>query len=152
MSSMRTSSTSSAWATGGVIFAACIMILSGSLALIQGIAAVLKNHIYVTTPNYVMKFDVTSWGWIHIILGGLLILTGFVLFTGATWARALGIFFAVLSIFANFFFIPYYPFWAFVLIGLDVFVIWALATAPRMDADSGGYADSRSGSHSRMES
>jgi len=121
------------------------MILSGAMALIQGIAAVLKNHIYVSTPNYVMKFDVTAWGWIHIILGGLLILTGFVLFTGATWARALGIFFAVLSIFANFFFIPYYPFWAFILIGLDVFVIWALATAPRMDTDA------RAGTHSRVE-
>jgi|SRR5215475_356256 len=140
MTSVRTSSdasartshgTKSAWATGGVIFAATILILSGAMDVIQGIAALAKNHIYVSTPNYFMRFSVTSWGWVHLILGGLLVLTGFMLFTGAVWARALGIFFAVLSIFANFFFIPYYPFWALVLIALDVFVIWALSTAPR---------------------
>jgi len=119
-----------------VIFAACIMILSGGLDVIQGIAAIAKNHIYVTSPNYFMRFSVTSWGWTHLILGGLMVLTGFVLFTGAIWARAVGIFFAVLAIFANFFFLPYYPFWAIILIALDIFVIWALATAPR-DFDSG---------------
>ena len=42
-----------------------------------------------------------------------------------------GIILAVLSAFANFTFIPYYPFWAIMIIAVDVFVIWALAVHGR---------------------
>ena len=60
-------------------------------------------------------------------------LAGFFLFSGAGWARAVGIVLAVLSAIANFFFLPYYPIWSLVIIALDVFVIWALATVRRTD-------------------
>ena len=45
---------------------------------------------------------------------------------GAGWAVVVGNFLAGLSALANFFFIPYYPFWAILLIALDVWVIWSL--------------------------
>ena len=54
-------------------------------------------------------------------------LAGFYVMTGALWARIVGIAIATLSALANFFFIPFYPFWALTIITLDVFVIWALA-------------------------
>jgi hypothetical protein len=57
-----------------------------------------------------------------------MVLTGFFLFTGATWARAVGIGLAVLSGIANFFFLPYYPIWSLAIIAADIFIIWALAT------------------------
>jgi hypothetical protein len=66
-------------------------------------------------------------GWIHMILGVIVALAGFGLLAGRTWARAVGITLAVLSAIANFMFIPYHPFWALLVIALDVFVIWALA-------------------------
>ena len=56
----------------------------------------------------------------------LLILVGYFLYAGAAWAVVTGIVLAGLSAIANFFFIPYYPFWSIVLIALDVWVIWAL--------------------------
>jgi hypothetical protein len=42
-------------------------------------------------------------------------------------ARIVGIGVAALSAVANFLFIPHYPFWSLAIIGLDIFVIWALA-------------------------
>ncbi len=48
------------------------------------------------------------------------------LFAGKTWAALVAMFLAVMSAVANFFFIPYYPFWAIVIIALDMWVIWAL--------------------------
>ena len=52
---------------------------------------------------------------------------GWGLLSGRTWARVVGITVVMLSALANFLFIPYYPFWALLLITLDVFVIWAIA-------------------------
>jgi hypothetical protein len=52
---------------------------------------------------------------------------GWGLLSGRTWARAVAITVALLSAIANFLFIPYYPFWALLIITLDIFVIWAVA-------------------------
>jgi hypothetical protein len=73
------------------------------------------------------QFDITTWGWIHLILGIVVALAGVGLLAGRSWARVVGITLAVLSAIANFMFIPHYPFWALLVIALDVFVIWALA-------------------------
>ena len=78
------------------------------------------------SPNYVFEVDTTTWGWIHLLLGLLVVFAGFALFAAKTWARVIGVTLAVLSAIANFFFIPYYPFWAILIISLDVWVIWAL--------------------------
>jgi hypothetical protein len=117
--------------TGGVIFAATLMIFGGAMAIIEGISAIAKDNLFVSTPNYTLRFSVTGWGWVHLIIGIVVVLAGFYLFTGATWARYIGILVAAVSAFFNFFFIPYYPFWALTLIAIDIFVIWALATARR---------------------
>ena len=51
----------------------------------------------------------------------------FALWQRKVWAATVAIFLAMLSAIANFFFIPYYPFWSILIIVLDVLVIWALA-------------------------
>ena len=56
---------------------------------------------------------------------------GWAVFSGRTWGRVVGITLTALSAVANFLFIPYYPFWAILIITLDVFVIWALAARGR---------------------
>jgi hypothetical protein len=119
--------------TGGVVFAATLMIFAGAMAIIEGIVGIAKDDLYVTSPNYTLKFSTTAWGWIHLIIGIVVVLAGFYLFTGSEWARWVGILVAAVSAFFQFFFIPWYPFWALTLIAIDIFVIWALATAPRTD-------------------
>lgn len=121
--------TKQAWAQGGMVFAATMLIMLGIWQVFMGIAAIAKGEFFVLAPNYVYEFDIAAWGWIHLLLGIVMAVAGFFLFTGATWARAVGIVLAVLSAISNFFFLPYYPVWSIVVIALDVFVIWALATA-----------------------
>ena len=101
---------------------------AGIVALLQGIAAVADNNLFVVGINYTYKFDITTWGWIHIILGIIGIVVALGLFTGAVWARAAAIVIASLSIIANFLWMPYYPLWSILVIALDVVVIWAVAT------------------------
>jgi hypothetical protein len=127
--STQTGSAKQAWAAGGMVFAALMLVMLGIWQVFQGIAAIAKDDIFVRGPNYTYEFSLTTWGWIHLIIGAVAVIAGFGLFTGAGWARALGIAFAALSAIAQFFFLPYYPLWALTIIALDIFVIWALATA-----------------------
>jgi hypothetical protein len=90
-------------------------------------SSVAENEFYVATRNYLFKFDVTTWGWIHLVVGVVVVLAGRGLLSGRTWARAVAIALGLLSAITNFLFIPYYPFWALLIIALDIFVIWAIA-------------------------
>ncbi|WP_443060381.1 DUF7144 family membrane protein [Streptomyces sp. NBC_00459] len=116
--------------SGWLVFAGVLMIFGGLMTLLAGIAAIAEDDVFVTTRNYVYEFDITGWGWIHLVMGVVITLAGAALFQGATWARAVGVGLAGLAMLANFLWIPYAPLWAVVLIALNGFVIWALCTAP----------------------
>jgi hypothetical protein len=123
----RSDRQTTSWAVGFILFAAIMMIMVGVFQAIQGLVGIFENEFYVTTRNYLFQFDATTWGWTHLLLGLLVAFAGWGLLSGRTWARAVAITLALLSAIANFLFIPYYPFWALLLITLDVFVIWAIA-------------------------
>ncbi|MFW6690269.1 DUF7144 family membrane protein [Streptomyces sp. MAR4 CNX-425] len=118
----------SPWATGGTVFAGVLMFVYGILAVLQGVASLVDNDVYASIGDYVYKFDLTTWGWIHLILGAVLALTGIGILQGAEWGRLLGVGLASLAVIANFLWLPYQPVWAIVNIAIGVFVIWALCT------------------------
>jgi len=116
----------SAWAITGVLFAASMLMLIGCFQLIAGLVAIFDDEFYVVARNYTFNLDTSAWGWLHLLLGLLFLVTAFGLFTLRSWAMYTAIGLAILSAIANFFFIPYYPFWSILVIALDVWVIWAL--------------------------
>jgi hypothetical protein len=118
-------------AVGFTYFAAIVMLMVGTFHAIAGFAGILENEFYVATRNYVFEFDATAWGWIHLIAGLVVIFAAAGLFSGAVWARTVGVTMAVISAIANFGFIPYYPVWSIVIIALDIAVIWALTAHGR---------------------
>lgn len=117
----------SGWAIGGTVFAGVMMLLIGLFHAVAGLVALVDDEFYVVTANYTFEFDVTAWGWIHLIGGIVVALAGLALFSGATWARLTGIVLAVVSAVVNFFFLPYYPWWSLLMIALAVWVIWSLS-------------------------
>ena len=122
-------------AAGFIFFAGVMMIVTGIFGAIEGLAAIIKNEFFVVSPNYAFKVDASAWGWIHLLISIVLIFAGLAVFQGKLWARLIGIAVASLSAIANFFYIPYYPVWAILIIALDVFIIWALAAHGRELAD-----------------
>jgi len=116
----------SAWVIGGVTFASTIMILIGIFQSFAGLEAIIDDDFYVVTQNYAFDLDTTAYGWIHLILGIVIVCAGFALWARKTWAAIVAIFLAMLSAIANFFFIPYYPFWSILMIALAIWVIWAI--------------------------
>ncbi|MDQ0847549.1 hypothetical protein [Streptomyces sp. V1I6] len=129
MSDARTGSAAKS-GSGWLVFAAVMMIFGGVMAILAGIAAIANDDVFVSTRNYVFEFDLTGWGWVHLILGIVIVLAGLALFQGATWARVIGVLLAGLGMIANFLWLPYAPVWSIVLIAIDAFVIWALCAAP----------------------
>ena len=126
MSQQGSSSPPSGWAIGGITFAVVMLAMIGIFQLIAGLVAIIDDDFYVVTQNYTFDIDTSAWGWIHLLIGILLLLAGYGLYSGATWGAAVAIVMAALAAVENFFFIPYYPFWSLLVIALCVWVIWAL--------------------------
>jgi hypothetical protein len=117
---------SAAVATSG--FAGTMLIMVSIFQILQGIAAVAADDVYVTGTEYVYQLDVTSWGWIHIAIGAIALATGIGVLAAKSWAYVIGIVLAVAAGFANFAFLPYYPIWSLIILAFIIAVIWALST------------------------
>ncbi|MFK4099383.1 hypothetical protein ACI2L1_04725 [Streptomyces sp. NPDC019531] len=115
------------WAAGGVVFAGVLMLVHGILAILQGISLLADDDVWASIGDYVYKINRTGWGVILLCLGALAAGVGAFILRGAGWARMTGIFLASLNMLAQFLFLPYEPVWSVIMIGINFFVIWALA-------------------------
>ncbi|WP_280208939.1 DUF7144 family membrane protein [Nocardia cyriacigeorgica] len=116
------------FAAGTSIGASILLLTVGVLSILQGISAVAEDQLFVVGIEYVYEFDTTTWGWIHIVLGIVLVASAIGLMMGTTWGRIAAVTIAALSIVANFLWLPYYPLWSILIIALDIVVIWAVTT------------------------
>ena len=121
----------SGWAVGWTAFTGFMMVLLGGWWVIAGLVAIVNDEFYVVTQEWIFKFDVTTWGWIHLIVGVAVLAAGFGLFTGQVWARTVGVITAVIAGLVAFAWLPWYPVWAILMIAASVAVIWALTAHGR---------------------
>ena len=119
------------WAVGWAGFAGFMLILIGVFDVIQGLVALIDDEFYVVTQKWVFEFDITAWGWIHLILGAVLIASGVGIFSGNVAARTVGVMVAALAAIVNFAWLPYYPIWSIIMIAISVAIIWALTAHGR---------------------
>ena len=124
----------SGWAIGWTTFAALMMLLIGFWHAMAGLVAIIDDGFYAAAREYVFSFNTTTWGWIHLIVGIVVLLAGFGLFRGAVWARTIGVIMATVSGLVGFAWLPYFPVWGVIFIASAVAVIWAL-TAHGRDID-----------------
>jgi hypothetical protein len=121
----------SAGAVGWSAFAGIMLVVIGVMDVIQGIVALVEDEFFVVTEEWVFEFDVTTWGWIQLILGIVLLLSGIGIFSGNVLARTVGVIVAAVAMLANFAWLPYYPIWAIIVIAICIAVIWALTAHGR---------------------
>jgi hypothetical protein len=113
--------------TGWAIFAGTMLFIVGSLDALWGLAGILNDEIVFVGGQGVMIADVTTWGWIHLILGSIVASTGLGLFAGANWARMAAIFFVTINTVTQIVWFPAAPLWAFLMIILNVTIIYQLS-------------------------
>ncbi|GAA3552342.1 membrane protein [Nonomuraea rosea] len=111
---------------GWVWFAGLLMIMSGVFNIISGLYAVLNSDVYVRMPNRLLFFDVTSWGWAHLVFGIVLFLVGLAVSVGQTWARVVAAILVMLNAMTQLTWIAVNPWWSLAVIALDVLVLYAL--------------------------
>ncbi len=126
----RTGTTVTGW-VGWVWFAGIMLVTIGLFDIFQGIIALLDDEFAVVVEGGLLVFDLTTWGWVQIIIGAILLLAGFGVFSGATWGRTLAVIVCVLNALHQLTIMPTYPFWALIMIGLNIVVIYALVVHGR---------------------
>src|SRR5512132_2038973 len=106
--------------TGWIAFAGVMMIISGGLNALYGRIAAVNDEWVVWTNRASLYLDLSQWGWVHMIVGVVMVLAGIGVFSGNILARTVGVVVAALSLISNFFFLPAYPLWALIVITIDV--------------------------------
>jgi len=114
--------------TGWIVFAATMMMVIGSIDFFEGLIAVIRKQYYVLTPNQIVVFNVTTWGWLTLLWGIVLFLAGLALWSGATWARWFTIVACIINILGQLAWLgsSQYPLWTLTSIVLGVVVVYAL--------------------------
>lgn len=123
--------TQTKWASGLTVFAAVMLMIGGVWHVLSGIAALVRDRVYIVTTTYTYSLDLTVWGWIFLVLGIAAVAAGLAVLAGKNWGRYLGIGLISLSMIVDFAFIPYYPLWSTLIVVLDLAAIWALAVYRR---------------------
>jgi hypothetical protein len=122
---------------GWRLFAAIMLGFAGLLGFIDGLVAISKSSFYVASAQFVFS-DLTTWGWILLVVGVVTMLAALGVTQGSQWARWTGILVAGLQATAQLLMIQAYPFWSLVVFTIDVLVIYALAvyggSRTRLDA------------------
>jgi amino acid permease len=120
----RTSS-GSLW-LGWLYLGGMVMFMVGAFNAIEGLVALFNDEYYVQTPQGLLLFDITTWGWIHLIIGVAAIAVAIGVFAGAAWARICGVILCGINALTQLLFLSAYPAWAVLVIAFDILVIWAL--------------------------
>ena len=119
----------SSW-TGWIVFAGFVLVLVGAMDALQGLVAIIKDEYVVATAKGLAIVDVTTWGWLTLIWGALLVLTGFGLLGGAGWARWVAIIGVGINALAQIGFMANYPqaypLWNILIVTLNILVLYAL--------------------------
>jgi hypothetical protein len=113
--------------TGWIAFASIMMVMLGSFHAFQGLVALLDDDYYlVPKSGLAIHVNYTGWGWIHLILGGIIALAGLCLLAGQLWARIVAVAAALVSAIVNVAFLAAFPVWSALMVVLDIVVIWAV--------------------------
>ncbi|GEC02411.1 hypothetical protein SSP24_00660 [Streptomyces spinoverrucosus] len=112
--------------TGPSLFAGWALELSGSLSILLGITGIARDTIF-SAPRYTYRFDLTTWGWLHLVIGIALVAAGLGVLLGKSWGTGAGVALGAVSLVTQFMFIPYYPLWSISVMTLDLLAIWTLS-------------------------
>ena len=122
---------------GWIAFASIMLMIVGTITACEGLIAIVRDNYFAIHGSQLIVFDTTTWGWVTLIWGLLVTITGFCLYAGAGWARWVAIALVAVNLLGQLGWLgnSAYPLWTLVIVGLDVTVIYALT------ARWGGYTE-----------
>src|SRR5262245_55858172 len=104
-------------AQGWATFAAVLFLVVGLFNVIDGIAAISKDRHF--RADELLVANLTFWGVVLLIVGGLQLLTTFLIYRRSAAGQMLGVILAVLNMMAALLFLGAYPVWSIIIMVLD---------------------------------
>ena len=102
-----------------------LLLLGGAHLTIGSLALIRPEALEGSRSDLLLDVGLTTLGWIHLVLGVVLMIVGGGLMLGQVWARGLAIVLACVAFVLNFAFLDAYPIWSVVSIGLSAVVLYA---------------------------
>lgn len=115
--------------SGWWVFAGVLLLVTGILNIVYGIAAIGDSKFFTENATYIVS-GLNTWGWITMIIGVLELVAAFSLFSGGEFGRWFGIFIAAVNSIGALLSIPAYPFWSLAIFALAIIIIYKLAEGP----------------------
>jgi hypothetical protein len=109
-----------------VVVACAILSFAGILNIIDGALAIGGSRVYASNAVYVFS-DLSTWGWIVLVLGVALIAAARGVIQGSEFWRWFGVAAASINALAQLLFAQSYPVWSIAVFALDVIVVYALS-------------------------
>jgi hypothetical protein len=122
---IRARQTPTHW-VGWVMFAGTMAIIVGVFTVMQGLVALFNDEYFVVGQGELLLLDFTTWGWIHLVVGLILVLIGIGILRGSPWGLVAGVVIAGAGAILQLAFLAAYPVWSILIIALHVVVIYAL--------------------------
>lgn len=111
---------------GWVLFAAMVMVVVGGWSMLMGLFGLIDDEKVTMAGGQLFIVDITTWAWMHILLGALVLFTGLGLFSGSGLAQVVAVFLVTINAIAQLFTMSLHPWWGLTMLVLDIFIIWAL--------------------------
>ena len=114
---------------GWKTFAAILVILAGSFNIIDGLIAITDKNSVAAGGNVDLPLTdkVNTWGWVIFIIGLIMVLAGFALISGSTWARTVVIIVASVNAIVQLAYMRHFPEASFLMVIVDLLVIYGVA-------------------------
>ena len=120
--------------SGWVVFAGIMLFMAGMFGAIDGLVAIIHEEVFLVSDDQVILIDVSAWGWVHLIVGTITLITGLAVLSGQLWAVILGVLLAMVSATTQILFITVFPWWSLAIIAIDILVIYGLIVHGTQDA------------------
>ena len=118
---------------GWVAFAVFMLLISGTLNIIYGLAAISNSSFYANGARHVLFNDLSTWGWVVLIVGLIQIGAAIAIWAETSFGRWLGVLLAGGGAVVHLLFLPSSPFLSLALFAIDIMIVYGLVVhgAPR---------------------
>lgn len=128
---------------GWVVFSGIMLFMAGVFGAIDGLVAIIVEEVWLVSDDQAILLDIQAWGWVHLVVGSVAIVTGIAVLSGQLWAIILGILLAMISAFSHLMFITVFPWWSLAIIAIDILVIYGLVVHGGEAAEAAEAAENR---------
>ena len=128
---------------GWVVFSGIMLFMAGVFGAIDGLVAIIVEEVWLVSDDQAILLDIQAWGWVHLIVGSIAVVTGIAVLSGQLWAIILGILLAMISAFSHLMFITVFPWWSLAIIAIDILVIYGLVVHGGEAAEAAEAAENR---------